>query len=263
METPNVSQVVSPFGVAIAYEVHGAGAPALVFVHGWSCDRSYWKEQVTAFSSRFTVVTIDLGGHGASGDQRSDWTIPAFGRDVAAVVNHLDLNRVILIGHSMGGDVIVEAARILQDRVIGLIWVDVYKQLAKPRSPEKVQAFVSDIGSDFIPKTAAFVRTMFPPSADPALVDWIANDMSSAPPEVALPALRSALSFGRDIPAALLDIGKPVIALNPDYPPTDVDSLQRLGIEVMIMTGIGHFLMLEDPGRFNPLLETAIAKLAH
>jgi len=254
-------QVISPSGIPIAYEVHGTGTPALVFVHGWSCDRGYWKGQLESFSKRFTVVAVDLGGHGESGDQRSAWTIREFGTDVAAVIETLRLNQTILIGHSMGGDVIVEAARMLRNGVLGLVWVDVYQKLGQPRSPEDVQTFVASIVADFVKETQSLVRTMFSPSADSALVEFIAEDMSAAPSRVALPALESALSFDREIPSALAKLGLPVIAINPDYAPTDADSLGRHGIDVMIMPGVGHFLMLEDPKGFNPLLDTAIAKL--
>jgi pimeloyl-ACP methyl ester carboxylesterase len=82
--------------------VHGEGALVLVFVHGWSCDRSYWKGQLEPFSQHYKVVAIDLAGHGASGKERKNYTIESFGADVAAVVNKLNLQHIILIGHSMG-----------------------------------------------------------------------------------------------------------------------------------------------------------------
>jgi pimeloyl-ACP methyl ester carboxylesterase len=129
-------------GIRIAYEVHGEAATALVFVHGWSCNRSYWRQQLQPFSRQFKVVAVDVAGHGQSGLGRESWTIPAFGGDVAAVVEKLGLKRVILIGHSMGGDVIVESARQLPGRVAGLIWVDTYKKLGIPRSSEQIQAFI-------------------------------------------------------------------------------------------------------------------------
>src|SRR4030095_9556238 len=89
--------VKSPDSVRIAFEVHGDGMPALIFVHGWSCDRSYWKNQVGTFSKNFKVVAIDLGGHGESGPGRKSWTMEAFGSDAAAVIKKLALKKVILI----------------------------------------------------------------------------------------------------------------------------------------------------------------------
>jgi pimeloyl-ACP methyl ester carboxylesterase len=51
----------------------------------------------------------------------------------------------------------------------------------------------------------------------------------------------------------------PVAARNPDVSPTDVESLRRHGVEPIILTGVGHFLMLEDPDQFNPLLVATLA----
>src|SRR5512134_931048 len=78
VSTPSVDSI------PIVYEVQGHGAPALIFVHGWSCDRNYWKAQVPAFSPHYKVVTLDLAGHGASGSGRKDYSIELFGADVAA-----------------------------------------------------------------------------------------------------------------------------------------------------------------------------------
>ena len=57
---------LSKDGTPISYEVHGAGDPTLVFVHGWSCDARYWREQVPYFSKKYRVITVDLAGHGHS-----------------------------------------------------------------------------------------------------------------------------------------------------------------------------------------------------
>ena len=168
-------------GVRIAYEVRGKGSPALVFVHGWSCNRSFWADQMEPFSRQFTVVAVDLAGHGDSGRNRERWTIQSYGEDVAAVVKKLDLKRVILIGHSMGGDVIPEAALRLPGRVVGLIWLDTYKKLGKGRTPEEVQAFIAKLSPNFPEATRDLVRSMFVNTSDPALVERVALVMSSAP----------------------------------------------------------------------------------
>ena len=249
-------------GIRIAYDVYGEGTPALVFVHGWSCNRNYWDGQVQPASRQFRVVAVDLAGHGESGHGRARWTMAAFGGDIAAVVNKLGLERVILIGHSMGGDVIVEAARQLPGHVTGLIWVDAYRQLGMVRTAEQVRELIAPFRSDFVETTRAFVRGMFPLTADRSLVERVAMHMASAPPTVGLGALESTVSFSREILSALRELALPVVAINPDYRPTDIDSMKRHGVEVMLMTGVGHFLMMEDPERFNGIFATAIDKIA-
>ena len=123
------SVALSSDGISICFEVHGTEGSPLVLVHGWSCDRGYWRGQVEHFARGHRVVTVDLAGHGESGLGRERWTMPAFGDDVAAVVEKLDLDNVVLVGHSMGGDVIVETALRLRGRIAGLVWVDVYSKL--------------------------------------------------------------------------------------------------------------------------------------
>ena len=253
--------VHSADGVPIAYDVHGEGTPALVLVHGWSCDRRYWERQVEPLSRDFRVVTVDLGGHGESGLGREAWTIAAFGADVAAVVDALDLERVILIGHSMGGDVIMEAARRLPGRVEGLIWVDVYRRLGGWIAPEQHERFMAPLRVDFVEAARAFVRSMFPPGSDPSLVEWVAADMSAAPPAIALPAVEAARNYAREMPAALQELKLPVIAINPDDTPTDLESMKRYGVDVVFMSGVGHFPMMEKPDAFNALLREVIEGL--
>lgn len=254
---------VSSFdGVPISYEVHGSGKPAtLVFVHGWSCDRSYWDGQLTPLSSNYQIVTIDLAGHGQSGMEREAWTVASFAEDVAAVVKELDLQNAILIGHSVGGDIIVEAALHLPGRIKGLVMVDTYKQLENPRPPEVVQAFIAPFRENFQEKVQALVRSMFPANADKGLVERVALDMSSAPPTVALPFMESAITHDSKITVSLQEVGIPVIALNPDNSPTDQNSLKRYGVSAVIMTGVGHFLMMENPEGFNRILLEIIENL--
>ena len=148
----------SPDGIELRFDVVGAGSPAIVFVHGWSCDRGYWRAQMASFAGRYQVVAIDLAGHGESGLGRADWTMPAFGRDVVAVVDGLGLGRMVLVGHSMGGDVVVEAALRLGDRVAGVVWVDVYRSLEDPRTAEQREARVSPFRRDFHGETYVMER---------------------------------------------------------------------------------------------------------
>jgi pimeloyl-ACP methyl ester carboxylesterase len=245
-------------GIPVHFEVEAGGEPALVFVHGWSCDRSYWSRQIDDFAGRHEVVAIDLAGHGESGAGRPEWTMPAFGADVVAVIETLELRDLVLVGHSMGGDVIVEVALALPDRVAGLVWVDVYSTLGGSRTPEEIEEFVQPFRANFSIATRAFVQRMFVPDSDPELVERVAAGMSSANPEVAVRVMEHAVSNDDSILAGLSELKAPIVAINPDYRPTDVEALGRHGVKAVLMPGVGHFLMMEDPGTFNRLLSETI-----
>jgi pimeloyl-ACP methyl ester carboxylesterase len=247
-------------GVPLVYEDHGEGS-AIVFVHGWSCDRSYWSAQVAAFAGRFRVVTLDLAGHGESGRDRAAWTIAAFADDVVAVVNALGLDDVVFVGHSMGGDVIVEAAGRLPGRVRGLVWVDVYRALEQHATAEEIERWLEPFHADFAGMARRFVRDMFPEGADPALVERVVSGMAGAPPEIAIPVARAARNFGRAIPGALRRVGLPVYSIQPRDAKGDDESMARHGVAIERLPGIGHFPMMEDPPAFNALLERVIGRM--
>src|SRR5882672_7475164 len=97
-------------GLKIGYSKFGSGKDLVVLVHGWSCDKSYWDRQVPFFEKDYQVVTIDLGGHGVSDTTRKDWTIPSYGDDVVSVLKHVSYRNAVLVGHSMGGLVVIDAA---------------------------------------------------------------------------------------------------------------------------------------------------------
>ena len=256
-----VDSAISADGISIAYEVIGKGEPVIVFIHGWCCDRTYWKAQLPYFAQKYKVVTIDLAGHGESGLDRKEWTMGAFGEDVVAVVNKLNLDQVVLVGHSMGGPVILEAARRMPKRVIGLVGVDTLQNFEDKLTQEQIDDWFTPLRSNFVEPTRNFVRTMFTPNSDPALVEKIVADMSSAPQEVGLGALEGYVDFqNNEIIRVLQEVQAPITCINSDKYPTNVEANQRYApsFKAMIMSGVGHFNMMEDPETFNRLLEETI-----
>jgi len=252
------SETVSADGVPIRYHVEGNVEPALVFVHGWCCDSGYWKNQVPYFSKSYTVVTVDLAGHGESGMAREAWSTQGFGEDIVAVVEVLDLERVILIGHSMGGPVILEAARRLGGRVVGIVGVDTFQKLGLKAPKEPAENFIKPFEKDFPRRTMNFVKSMFPPGTDSALVARVAEDMASAPPAVGIGAMKAHLAY--DPAPALEEINVSIYGINGGLFPVDIETCKRYAetFEVRIMEGLGHFPMLEDPEGFNEILEEIV-----
>ena len=256
-----VGSAVASDGVTIRYEAAGGGEPAIVFVHGWSCDRSYWRTQIDHFSAFNRVVAIDLGGHGESGLNRKNWTIASFADDVRSVVDALNLRKVVLVGHSMGGSVVMEAATIMRERVVAVIPVDSFTSAPTQEDRERVfPTLLEALRADFRTATEEMVKKfMLKPNTDPELAERIVRDMASAPPAVAISAIENYL----DEADTLTNIKPPVRLINADLSPTDL-ALWRRGkadVSLAVMPGVGHFVMLEDGEEFNRLLANAVRDL--
>jgi len=251
--------VASTDSVMIYYEAYGEGDRAVVFVHGWCGDRSYWVRQIEAFKDEYPLVTIDLAGHGESGSNREDWTVERFGDDVAAVVNALGYEKVALVGHSMGGTVCIEAARRLPEKAVVLIGADTHQDLSRLWPPDQAEAFIAPFKDDFVGQTREYIASIFDPNADSTLVAQVVEDMVDSDPAVATAIFENLFAY--DSPAALADMRKPIRSINSDRWETDLEGNRSVAasFEVEIIPGVGHFPQLEDPAAFN----LALRKVLH
>ncbi|MGH8136926.1 MAG: alpha/beta fold hydrolase [Steroidobacteraceae bacterium] len=258
-----------PDGMHIEYHTYGHGDPAIVLVHGWATDANYWNSQLPPLKAKYTVVAVDLAGHGASGKNRADWSMGSYGEDVATVVRQIPNRQVILVGHSMGGTVVLEATRRIGDRVIGIIVVDALKSIGLPPMPQReIDIRVAPFRTDFVGQTRKYVtESLFEKGADPLFVQKVAYDMSLEPPEVGVASLQALL--GLDLAAVLPDIHVPVLAINSDLAPTDDTRIRKYlpDFKADVLAHTGHFLMMEVPQRFNPILlrdiDTLVRRARH
>jgi len=257
--------VASKDGTPISYEVYGKGEPTLVFVHGWSCDSRYWMKQIGPFSQNHKIILIDLAGHGHSGITRKEYSMKAFGEDVQAVVEAEGDENTILIGHSMGGTVIAEAARLMPQKVKALIGVDTYENIEYPLSKEEYNMMITPFENDFQTGTGQFVRQMLLPAEDTMLQNWIIADMSAAPPFVAINAMKDYLTQSLTGEAANIfdKISIPVFAVKGDLWPVDFEANHRhmKSFDAVEIENADHFLMLDRPEEFNIELKKVISAI--
>ncbi|MFC2038228.1 alpha/beta fold hydrolase [Chloroflexota bacterium] len=257
-------KINSADGISIEYQVTGSGEPALVFVHGFCCDKSYWEAQVPYFARQYRMVTIDLAGHGESGTGRQTWSSAAFGSDVVAVIKELNLEKVVLVGHSMGGGVIAEVACQIPERIIGLVGADTFLNVELPVfSLERAETFLAGLRSDFVSAMRQLVVDMFIPGTDPELVEQVVADMSSSPSEVTMGMVRDRSELDRTIARAFDEVKVPIYCIVSDMHAIDIDAARRHApsFEVTYMENVGHFVMMEDPERFNRFLSEIIVKI--
>ena len=256
--------VMSDDQVHLEYRVLGHGEPAVVLIHGWCGNADYWHAQFDALAARYTVVALDLAGHGASGGNRSDWSIANYAGDVATIVRQIPNARIVLVGHSMGATVALAATPRIGARVIGVVAVDALRSVGlPPLSTGEIAAKVAPFRSDFVGATRTFVSdSLFEKGADPLLVQKVAYDMSLRSGTVAVATLEKLMAF--DLATLLPNVHVPVYAINSDLAPTDAERIRKSlpDFTLDVLPHTGHFLMMEAPDRFNALLIRDIDALA-
>jgi len=258
--------VLSKDGIPVSYEIHGTGEPTLVFVHGWSCDGRYWRAQVPHFSKNHRIAVVDLAGHGHSGMARTKYTMEAFGEDVRAVTEATGSDNVILIGHSMGGSVIAEAARLMPNRVVGLIGIDTLENIEYPMSFEEMKRITAPLEIDYQAGSRKFIEEMISPQTGSQLREWILSDISAAPPAVALSAMKEMMTQYVTGEAAQIfeKVRVPVITVNGDLWPINYEANRRhmFSYHAIVLKKADHFLMMSRAEDFNIALEKAINMLS-
>jgi len=257
------SQATSADGVTLAYDIQGKGEPALVLVHCWACNRTFWNETTSLLKGEpRAVVSLDLAGHGESGRNRSNWTMESFGDDVAAVVHKAGLKKVILVGHSMGGNVVVEAARRLKKETVGVILVDTLLDVDDRTPPDEIAKRVAALKSDFKGTVDGMTRQfLFRPTSNPELVNSVVKSLSATDPAIGTACIES--SWAYDPRPGLKEITVPIRAINGDLFPTNVPAFRKYASQysVAMMPGVSHYPMMEVPEKFVALLKAAVVAI--
>jgi pimeloyl-ACP methyl ester carboxylesterase len=264
LATPGVDSgtVRSKDGVAVHYVAQGQGEPALVFVHGFGIDGSYWRHPMEALAPRHRVVALDLPGHGKSGADRKDWTMTAFGEDVKAVADHQKLRKVILVGHSMSGNVVLEAARLMPDRVVGVMPVDTLLDPDQTVPEAEIAGAMAGFKADYVGTARAYgEKYMFVAATPHAVKDRVLRDWAAMSPGPALAMLEKAWRY--DPRPVISAIQAPIMAVNADQYPTNFESFRKYApaFDAVFVEGSGHYPMLEKPAEFVSRLKEAVAKV--
>jgi len=263
-QTPN--PVIKNNNVKIAYTDTKAGDTTLLFVHGWCINKTYWQNQVNFFKNKYRVVTMDLPGFGESGKNRNTWNSAAFGKDVSEVIKQLGLKNVILIGHSMAGDIILQAALNTPKAIIGLVGVDNFKSVGVGGTPSKqdslaYQKAIDSLKHDF--RRIAFEyfnHDLFSKTTSASIKARVLNDVAHSDSTIAAACMEQD-DFAEA--TALLKIKRKLNLINSDVTPTNTSGMKAKGIpfQVWYINGSGHFPMVEHPSEFNNSLFQVIQKL--
>ena len=263
----------APFrGHKVYYDVAGNGPQTAVFVHGWTCDHTFWRLNAPALESKYRLVLLDLPGHGRSDKPETfHYTMELFADAVAAVMKDLGVAKATLVGHSMGVPVIQQTVRAYPGMVEGLVAVD--GNFSRPPSTleesEKRDAATRQRveryrRADFRDAVAPAIDSMFGAKTSPEIRKDIKAKMLTAPQQVVAEAVESMGAFSKLLPPR---IGVPVLAI---YARRPSDSPEReawartfiADLDWQTWDGVAHFLMMEEPERFNRALQAFLEKVA-
>jgi pimeloyl-ACP methyl ester carboxylesterase len=243
-------------GVRLAYEVAGGGEPAMLFVHGWCCDRSYFAPQLRHFAARHTVVALDLRGHGDSGRPEpgtAGYDVSALADDVLAVAGDAGLDRPVVVGHSLGGLVALAVAG-RPGAVRAAVLVDP-APMFPGRGQEYFERSVPAVAQDHDGAwRRRFAARLFRPT-DTARREETLAGMGAVPPPVAAALMSGMARF--DGARALERVAVPLLAV------TAAEAEAGLGgypaVTLGRTVGAGHFNQLEVPDQVNSMIERFLA----
>ncbi len=256
----------------------GHGDPPIAFVHGFACDSTDWEHQIAALRDHHLVVACDLPGHGGSPGEPDDCSIEAYGAGVAQLLVDLDLPPTIVVGHSMGCRVVLQAYLQAPQRIAGIVLLDgsrtgsgdrllAERGMTAQLAAQGYEGFIRDFfdgmfvaGSDPVLQSRIVARAMQMPAATGAalftrLVGWDAAQMCESLDAVSVPLLliqSTALNSERLRVSLDADQSSPWLELVRDRVP---------GVRVETLPGTGHFPHLEAPDDVNSLIADFAATL--
>ena len=251
----------------------GRGAPPILFVHGFACSHEDWRFQIQHFEKIQEVVACDLRGHGKTPGRPQECSIEHYGGDVAALVNNLELRNVVLVGHSMGCRVVLEAARLVPKRVCALVLVD-GSRLASGDPDAAEAAARTAIGGNY-PKFAEslFRQMFFKPSKEADAIVARAVKTSAAFGHELWP--RMARWDASQMDAAFAALKAPVLAiqsttrnaqlqrspLKPGDTSPWLDFLKKFpAVKTEIVPDTGHFTQIEAASQVNGLIDDFVRR---
>src|SRR5215470_15309900 len=123
-ETTSQDHFAKLDAMRVHYQNYGEGKEAIVFIHGWSCNLTFWKANIPAFTEQSRVIAIDLPGHGESDKPQVTYSMDLFARAIDAVLQDAKVERATLVGHSMGTPVIRQFYRKYPAKTRALVIVD-------------------------------------------------------------------------------------------------------------------------------------------
>ena len=257
-----VTSIDSFDGVRLNFDNEGKGDISLVLVHGWANNRSIWDDQVSHFSEKYQVIALDLPGFGESGNNRNEWSMSAYGKDITSIILELNLKNVVLVGFSLGGPIIIESYKNTPDQIIGLVLVDAIQDVESKITPPMAH-YIDSVMMDIVNNITKekFVKGGFVKKNIDSSFQRIVSILDGASHIGWEETLAEVKRWqNEDCTYSIKDVKVPIIAINSEIRPTNVEAFRRYapGFKAKIVKDVGHLIMWDNPEEFNRLLEESL-----
>ena len=249
------SRFVGLDGAKVHYTNYGAGENAVLFVHGWACDETFWSAQAPALGEKFHVITIDLPGHGQSDKPKIQYTMDLYARAIDAVLNDAKAKAATLVGHSNGAPVIRQFYRKFPAKTRGLVIVDgALRPLGDRAAMEK---FIAPLrGPNYAESAGKFIDGITRPIKDGPTREKIKTAMLRTPQDVAVSEFEATLDPELWRPDKITVPLLMILAKQPGWTAEDERFAHELAPELdyQMWEGVSHFIMMDKPAEFNAAL---------
>ena len=246
-------------GVRIAYHRVGAGDPAIIFIHGGFGNRGGFGFQEEYFSPDHLCVAVDLRGHGESDKPDEIYTMAAHADDVAQLIRHLGLEKPVLVGQSMGGQVLISTAARHPELVGAIASLDSPSNI--PGWHQRHHGPFDHLMTEEQPYRETlrmFLSASYLPTDDPSRLGRMAERLAEVPDHVILNGWRGMMDF--DPTAVLSEVRCPYLYIDCGQPDLDLELLRELCPQVVIgkTVGAGHKALQDVPDQINAMLDRFI-----
>lgn len=254
--------------VEINYFQQGQGDTTLLFLHGWCIDGTYWKNQVDYFSKNYNVYAIDLPGFGNSKAERTNWTIEEYANDVTAFIDTMNLKNVVIIGHSMAGEIMLQTALSNNSKIVGIVGVDNFKFIDVSFTPAQMKQmtdFFPMLQNDFKNSAPVYADlVLFHPTTSKEVKDRVKTDFANCDSVIGYGTFMNQMQYAYTDAQRLEQLNYKLYLINSDGFPTNEIGLNnhcKSSFQVQTISATGHYPMIEKPTEFNLILEKVLTSM--
>jgi pimeloyl-ACP methyl ester carboxylesterase len=252
-------QLIKKEGVTLAYQDINPGSPPMLFVHGWGCDHTSFAQQAEFFRRSHRVVSVDLRGHGKSDAPHQDYTMATLADDLGWVCAELALAKPIVVGHSMGGNVVLELAARYPEIPASVVLID---SVILPHQSilDALQPMVEALrGPDYRAAYQQVLLAICLPDDDETRRAQLIASLPKAPQHVVASTFRNHLT-DYDVTPAAAGCRVPIAYIGAAIALADLIQFRSLTPHLLTAQtlGSGHFSPLFVPDQINAMLSTFV-----